>query len=553
MVNIGLKEGLKIEFKRDVPPLQDSVLADVVVSFANTEGGVLYIGVDDDGEISGLHPCHENHVSLGAVIANNTNPPVNAGVEKIEGDVPYIMVTVPKNKYGLTATSGGKILRRQIKTDGSPEMVPVYPYEILSRLSGLGCYDYSMEVVPGAACQDLDSGQRERLRKIIKEYGGDTALLDLSDSELDKALGFVKSENGHYVPTVTGLLMIGKEASIASLLPTADTAFQVMEGSSVRVNVSWKKPVLEIFELISEYMRVWNPEREILSGMYRISVTEFNIRAFREALVNAFCHRDYAVLGRVRVLIDDYGLTISSPGGFIEGVTLENLLTVEPNGRNPGLADALKRIGLAERTGRGIDRIYEGSLIYGKPQPDYSESDAKSVKLFIQRAVPDEAFTLMILEEKNRLGRDLPIHSLLILSLLKDERRCDVSRIAGCIHISESKVRAGVAQLVESGLVEVRGSGRGASYMLSSKVYRRTSDIAAYVRQKDIDAMRQVPLVLQFVESKGSVTRNDVCDLLHLSSPQAYRVLSKMTDSGVLVLVGKGRGAKYVLAVSKNT
>ena len=89
-------------------------------------------------------------------------------------------------------------------------------------------------------------------------------------------------------------------------------------------------------------------------------------------MINAFCHRDYTMLGTVRVLIDDEGMTISSPGGFIDGVTLENLLTVEPHGKNPALADALKRIGLAEKTGRGIDRIYEGSIIYGRPSKSKS-------------------------------------------------------------------------------------------------------------------------------------------------------------------------------------
>lgn len=63
------------------------------------------------------------------------------------------------------------------------------------------------------------------------------------------------------------------------------------------------------------------------------------------------------MMGSVRVQINDEGLTISNPGGFVEGITLNNLLTAEPYGRNPLLSDALKRIGLAERTGRGIDRI----------------------------------------------------------------------------------------------------------------------------------------------------------------------------------------------------
>ena len=72
-------------------------------------------------------------------------------------------------------------------------------------------------------------------------------------------------------------------------------------------------------------------------------------------------------------------MIISNPGGFVEGVTLDNLLVVEPKPRNPLLADAIKRIGLTERTGRGVDLIYEGLLRYGRPAPDYARSDPTTV------------------------------------------------------------------------------------------------------------------------------------------------------------------------------
>ncbi len=82
------------------------------------------------------------------------------------------------------------------------------------------------------------------------------------------------------------------------------------------------------------------------------------------------------------------------------------------------MADALKRIGLAERTGRGIDRIFEGSIIYGRPLPDYSESNENSVKVFIARGLPDITFYKMIKDEQNRLGKSFSINQLLVLSLL---------------------------------------------------------------------------------------------------------------------------------------
>ena len=223
------------------------------------------------------------------------------------------------------------------------------------------------------------------------------------------------------------------------------------------MNEDSNKPLLELFENYETYVKAWNPERETEDGLFRIPIPEFDWAAFREGLVNAFCHRDYTMLGAVRVLIDDEGMIISNPGGFIDGVNLKNLLTVEPHGRNPALADAMKRIGLAEKTKRGIDRIFEGSIIFGRPWPDYSESTSRTVKLFIQRAKADLPFAKFVAEEQNRQGKPLSIYTLMILSVLNTERRCTVERIVELTNLSENKVRSAIEVMIESGLIEASG------------------------------------------------------------------------------------------------
>lgn len=540
------KESLTVEFKSDKKRLNDNDLIDAVVGLANTEGGSLYLGVEDDGEITGVHPFHADEIGVAALIANKTVPSVSTRAELIFNDgYEVLCIEIPKCRT-ITATSDGKILRRRLKIDGTPENVPMYPFEINTRLSELNLLDFSAQVLPGATLNDLNPNERVRLRSIIKMQKGEKSLMELNDEELDKALRLVKEENGQILPTVTGMLLIGKEDRLEELIPTAKTSFQVLEGTQVRVNEQFSKPLLATFEIFENYMKAWNPEREMEYGMFRIPIPEFSEAAYREGLVNAFCHRDYSILQMIRIAIEDEGITISSPGGFIEGVNLKNLLSVEPHGRNPALADALKRIGLAERTGRGIDRIFEGSIIYGRPLPDYSESTQQCVKLFIQRAEPDLAFTRMISNEENKMGRSFPINSLLILSVLQSQRRTTLKELSDKTNLSDNRIKANIEQLIERGLIEATDSGKNRAYILSAKVYKEQNNVIGYVRQTGIDSVKYEELVIKLANQQGGyIKRDDVINLLNISSAQAYRILKKLASEGKLKLIGKGRVSRY--------
>ena len=254
----------------------------------NTEGGVLYLGVEDNGNITGVHKKHKDPNGAMALIANKTVPSLSVRAEIIEEEgIEVLQIQIPMSKT-IIATSDGKIQRRRLKSDGSPENVPMYPYEIPGRLSSLGQLDYSAQILLGATMDDLDGNERDRLRNIIKYRKGDKTLLELTDEELDKALQLVKEEAGILYPTVTGMLLLGKEDRIAELLPTAKAVFQVLEGTKVRKNEQTAKPLLATFEMFEEYMKAWNPEREMEYGLFRVPIPEFSEGAYREGLVNAF-------------------------------------------------------------------------------------------------------------------------------------------------------------------------------------------------------------------------------------------------------------------------
>jgi ATP-dependent DNA helicase RecG len=552
MRTIPLAESLEIEFKSDKKCYPDHDLIEEVVGMANTIGGTIYLGVEDNGTITGIHKSHRDAIGAAALIANNTVPPISTRTDLIiEENEEVLKIEVPRSR-GVVSTSTGKMLRRRLKLDGTPELIPMYPYEIPSRLSELGMLDFSAQPLPGATLKDLDPMQRIRLRRLIQtRQGGEKNLLSLPDDELDIALHIVATVGNELIPTATGVLLLGKEERISELMPTARSSFQVLEGTSVRMNEESSKPLLELFEQYETYLKAWNPEREMEYGLLRVPIPEFDWSAFREGLVNAFCHRDYTVLGSVRVMIDDEGLVISNPGGFIDGVNLKNLLTVEPHGRNPSLADAMKRIGLAEKTGRGIDRIYEGSIMFGRPWPDYSESTSKTVKLFIQRAKADLPFIKLLADEQNKAGKPLSIYSLMILSLLNSERRATLDRIVNATNLSENKIHSAMENMVETGLIEGLGKGKERVYILGKKIYRENKEYIQYVRQTDIDRIRYPELVMKLARTRnGIISKKDVVELLHIPSSQAYAVLRQLQNDGKLQLLYGGKYAKYQIKES---
>jgi ATP-dependent DNA helicase RecG len=286
-------------------------------------------------------------------------------------------------------------------------------------------------------------------------------------------------------------------------------------------------------------------EDELDVGLFRVPVPNYDRQAFREGLVNALVHRDYTRLGATHIRWEAEGLVISNPGGFVEGVSLANLLVTMPRPRNPLLADIMKRVGLAERTGRGVDRIYEGLLRYGRPAPDYSLSDATGVILRLPESDADLPFLQMIIEEERRSGASLPIESLIVLSQLRASSRLSAGMLAQSLQRDEAAARAILGRLTEAGLVQSHGSAKAREYSLSAAIYRRLGKSADYVRQAEFDNIQQEQMIMQYVRRHGSITRKDVADLCRLSADQASRILRRLVNEEKLTLRGKNRGAYY--------
>ena len=514
---------------------------------ANTDGGWLFLGMEDDGTPTGVDRQHRNGQYMEAVIQENTTPSlyVRTHIERWDG-YDILAIEVPISRQ-LMMTAEGKYLRRRLKRNGTPETVALKPYEILQRLSYIQALDPSAQVIEDVPAETVLSPlERERLRNMIRTYHGDMALLDLSDSELDRALGFVRERDGQWYPTIAGLLMIGQESYIRQYVPSHEVLFQVLDGVNVLANPpAMRCSLLQTFEKVDLLFQSRIVEQELQIGMFRVPIPNYEKDAFREGFVNALVHRDYFRVGAVQVQLQKAALSISSPGGFVEGITPDNILTTAPTPRNVLLAEAAKRIGLAERTGRGIDKIYTVMLRSGHAIPDYSASTNTSVVLRLNSAELDESYIKMIISEEDRLQRSLPVDALIVLSVLKTERRATMSHLAAKIQKPITDARSVVEWLIELGMVEGVGNGSARRYMLSSKVYSISNNTAGYIRQRGWDTLQEREMIISHFDKYSEITREGVAELCRCTLNHASWLLRQLVEDGILVLRGKGRGSRY--------
>lgn len=540
-------ERYDVEFKSERKPLNDHDLVEAVTCLANGSGGVLLVGVEDDGTVTGARPRHGEETDplrVQAVIANNTQPPVSTTVSLADVDgVDVLMVEVPDSPQ-VAGTTQGTYLRRTIGADGRPLCVPFYAHEMLAQQIDYGAVDFASLPSRGATWADLDPLEFERVRKLVGEAGGraDALLADLPDVEIARALGVVRTDAE---VTNGALLLFGRAEAVQRFIPTHEAAFQVMRGLEVQSNEFFTSPLFRLADEMFSRFTARNHEEELELGMLRVPVPAYSVTAFREALANALTHRDYTRRGAIHVQWTDDQLEITSPGGFPEGIDIDNMLVAAPHPRSPLLADAFKRTGLVERTGRGISRMFAEQLRVGRPAPDYGRTTQFQVTALLPGGPANLAMTRWVLEQEQQGDRRLTVPELQILSDLLRERRATTTELAHLLQRTEAETRNHLARMVERGWVEARGQGKGRSWHLSAAVYRALESSAGYVRVRGFDPLQQEQMVLSYVDAHGRVTRSQVAELCTTSPKQATRLLGRLVDEGKLHRHGERKASYY--------
>lgn len=527
-------EGQRLDFKRGVPSTKD--LAKMVICFANAEGGWLLLGVNDEGDIIGCGSYDIPH--LLSSIYRVTEPSLTVDIKEVDtlqGTV--LVVSVPRTPF-VHATSGG-VYRRRV----GRECLPMSPQDVIAQQAERATLDYSTTLAGRARYpDDVDSQALELLRAEVKRR--QPSLSSYSDMELMHSLKLLMPEEEADPDqlTVAGLLLLGRSESIRRDLPQAEVTYlRQRTETEVVLTKHLYLPLPLLLKRLEELIEAASEIHSLRYGLLRIDIPDFPLPVYREAVLNAVAHRNYAVSGNVVIRQFPDRLEVSSPGGFPTGVSVDNILRqVVP--RNRALADVLFRLGYVEKAGIGVDMMYKEMLRLGKEPPEFI-AEAESVRVLLRNATFDEQFAAFA-EARSRQGTPLSLDQLLILSYLKRHLELDRARAVTLLQRSEREASERLTTMVRGGLLERRGTGGGAIYQLSASV---AEELGLPPRERLVESIRCEQMVLQYVEEKGSIRNAECQQLCGVSPRQARYLLSKLVEAGELEKRGRKRGTHYVL------
>jgi ATP-dependent DNA helicase RecG len=351
--------------------------------------------------------------------------------------------------------------------------------------------------VPGAAWDDLDPVEFDRLRRLVgaSREQADQRLTTLDDRRLARELGVVRpardgapgraaADSADDEILLAGLLLFGRPEALRQFAPTHEAAIQVfdrLDGLSTGTNVFLRWPLLRLVEECLARFRELNPIREVRFDLVRMRVPVYSEAAFREALANALIHRDYTAPGAVHVQWSEDQIVVSSPAGLPAGLTVETLLSAPPSPRNPLLADAFRRAGLVARTGRGISHIWREQLRHGHAPPDHGRSGDHAVVVVLPGGRPDLGFARFVLSHELS-GRSLSLPEMQIINRMRRQARLRTEDVAQMLAVSKTEARRALFRMVRAGLVDIQDAATPRrSWTLSAYTQRALRESSAAV------------------------------------------------------------------------
>lgn len=427
-------EDATTEFKRDyVDDIKKTVIA-----FANTNGGTLYIGIDDSGQAVGVGDADNTLLRVSNAIRDTIKPDVtlfvNYEVQMVDNRH-IIKITVQKGTASPYYLANKGIRPEGVYIRQGPSSVPATEATILNMIKNTDGENYE-------AVRSLQ--QELTFREAEKAFSSRKIPFGTSQQKT------LKITNADGIYTNLGLLLSDQCRHTIRLAVFEGTTKSVFKDRR-EFSGSLLKQLNEVYETISHYNRT----RAEFDGLYRIDRRDYPVESIREALLNALVHRDYSFSASTLISIFEDRLEFVSIGGLLKGISYDDIMLGISVTRNENLAHIFYRLALIEAYGTGMPKIMESYKSY--PAAPLIE-------------ITDNAFKITLPNLNSNYGivkEAAPLYGneLMVVEMLKTNESITRKEVEGKLSLSQAAAVNLLKRLVIRGLIRPVGAGKNTRYI----------------------------------------------------------------------------------------
>lgn len=507
-----------------------------VVAMANAKGGVIVLGVHDQqaSRAAAIHGVGDlDSDALKRDIYDGTDPHIAVEIEEIPAPEGRLLaLSVPVGTAPHTTADG------MIRIRVGKESRPLVGSALTDFLSTRSALDPTAELVRDMGLDDLDPEAMLRLRHTIRQESETPRLAQLPDRDLLEALELISGPR----VTVAAILLLGRRMTIARVAPNHEVIFlRYTDTTLYDQRQDFRGP---LFKTLDDSLDLLGANTAIttvaVDGLRDLEVPDISRWAAREAILNAVVHRNYFLNQSVHVDLYPDRLEITSPGGFPGDVEPGNVLRHRPVRRNPLLALAFQTVGIGNRAGIGVDRIYEEQLRHGKPPPQYQ---ARNDHVLLTLGTETNHHFVKFIDTEIQKGRELILDDLLVLRSLTGTDSLDRWSAGKVLQLAPEQAAERLVSLRHRGYLVPSGRGAGTRYHLAtslSKLWRTTNSVN---RTKNADVRKQI---LRLLAHGSRLTNGKVRELTGFSRAEVLRLLTGLRDEGLARREGVRGGAFWI-------
>ena len=405
-----------------------------VIAFANTDGGVIYIGIDNNGNAVGIDNVDENYTRITNGIRDAIMPDVTMFVKYTIQENRVVRITVGEGSYK--------------------------PYYLKSK----GLKPSGVFVRQGTSSV---SASPEQIRAMIKESDGDTfeSMRSMKqDLTFKSAKEAFKRYNIEFSKTKYRALGITTQAdelysNLALIISdqcahtTKIAVFADEENTKFRDSKEFGGSIFKQLDNTYAYLTLCNKTVATFKGLERIEKVDYPEEALREALLNALVHRDYSFSGSIIINVNDKEIEFISIGGLLPGLSPDDIRSGISQPRNKNLADIFHRLHLIESYGTGIRKIY--NLYANCPEQPRIEVTSNTFKIILpnmNRATAKESGTVVTAQMQK------------ILDYIEENGQITELEIQELLGLKKTRAFILAKQMRDEGLIRVEGRGDSKRY-----------------------------------------------------------------------------------------